>query len=252
MYTSSEIEGKSFFTLVDSKERHRIEQEFQKAQLKEELMHSECPLIRKDGSPIWVEVFAVPYKEDLGKEQKYVFAIRNISELKELEEKLRFLSIHDPLTGLYNRAYFEDALQRYESERFNPLGLIVADIDGLKAVNDSLGHLIGDKLIKKAAEFLSSNFRESDIVARIGGDEFAVLIPNCSEEGWNQIIARMTHLKPPSLEEGPTLHISFGYTYRLNSDRTLNELFKEADHMMYEGKRRKSKEKNRASLPPKA
>jgi diguanylate cyclase (GGDEF)-like protein len=94
-------------------------------------------------------------------------------------EKLRYISFHDALTGLYNRGYFEEEMERLKSSRQFPVSIIACDLDDLKQINDSLGHDVGDQAIKAAANILRSNvFRKEDVVARIGGDEFVILLPN--------------------------------------------------------------------------
>ena len=83
----------------------------------------------------------------------------NVSQRKHFEEQLRYLSLHDRLTGLYNRNYFEEEIRRIESGRFSPTGLLVCDVDGLKLVNDTLGHDAGDKLLYSVARVIEKCFR---------------------------------------------------------------------------------------------
>ncbi|MHB8917084.1 MAG: PAS domain S-box protein, partial [Desulfocucumaceae bacterium] len=113
-------------------------------------------------------------------ESDVLVIVRDITERKKMERQLSFLSLHDPLTGLYNRAYFEQELRRLEDGRHTSAGIILCDVDGLKIVNDSLGHDAGDTLLAVTAGVIRTSFRGSDMVARIGGDEFAVLLSNCS------------------------------------------------------------------------
>ena len=104
------------------------------------------------------------------------FAIfRDITERKEIEVKLRYQSAHDVLTRLFNRFYFEEEMNRLENSRISPISIIVIDVDDLKSINDSQGHLTGDELLRSVARILKQSFRAEDMVARIGGDEFAVL-----------------------------------------------------------------------------
>jgi diguanylate cyclase (GGDEF)-like protein len=102
--------------------------------------------------------------------------IIDITEQKNNEDALKYLSFHDQLTDLYNRRYFEEEMTRLDTERQLPLAVIVADLNGLELANDTYGHAVGDKLIIAAAETLKNTCRSEDVVARWGGDEFAILL----------------------------------------------------------------------------
>jgi diguanylate cyclase (GGDEF)-like protein/PAS domain S-box-containing protein len=104
--------------------------------------------------------------------------IKDFTEYKETQEQLKFLSMHDILTGLYNRIYFEEELLRLNNSRYNPISVIMCDVDGLKLINDSMGHHKGDQLLIAAANVIRSCLRSSDVLARVGGDEFAFILPN--------------------------------------------------------------------------
>jgi diguanylate cyclase (GGDEF)-like protein len=104
-------------------------------------------------------------------------ANQEITQRKILENQLRHQSTHDILTGLYNRTFFEEELLRIEKSREFPVSIIVADVDDLKLVNDKQGHAVGDELLRHLSIVLQEVFRASDVVARIGGDEFVVLLP---------------------------------------------------------------------------
>ena len=101
-------------------------------------------------------------------------------ELNLNKQELQYICYHDAMTGLYNRAFFEVEMLRLEGIKAKNIGIVVIDLDGLKVVNDTLGHSIGDKLLLDAAKILIENVRDSDVVARIGGDEFVLLLPNCT------------------------------------------------------------------------
>ena len=106
-----------------------------------------------------------------------IVSMSDLTERKLYEQELQYMSLHDQLTGIYNRAFFSEEMQRLQKGRDFPITIIVADLNGLKFVNDTMGHHKGDELLKACAEVLESSLRSSDILARVGGDEFAVLLP---------------------------------------------------------------------------
>lgn len=163
--------------------------------------------------------------------------IVDITERKQAEEKLRYMSTHDPLTGLYNRAYFQEELERLEQGRQFPVSIVVADIDRLKYVNDNLGHAAGDELIIKAALTLRGAFRAEDVVARIGGDEFAVLLPLAGAEVVEEALRRVANKIASQTAEDhrPVLKMSFGAATAAKGDR-LEETLKLSDKRMYQNK----------------
>jgi diguanylate cyclase (GGDEF)-like protein len=167
-----------------------------------------------------------------------LISITDITARKKAEDYLKYLGTHDVLTGLYNRAYFEEELARLGRGRQFPVSLIVADVDGLKGVNDNRGHAEGDKLIRRAAEVLQASVRAEDIVTRIGGDEFAILLPATNSAAATQALARIHSLtelnnKYYSL---PALSLSLGAATG-EGGRNLNEVLRQADDQMYVEKR---------------
>lgn len=169
----------------------------------------------------------------------HVFVIiRNVTERRIMEDQLRYLSMHDALTGLYNRSYFKLETAHLEKQSHRPIGLIVGDIDGLKLVNDTLGHEAGDDLLIKAAHVLKESLRDCDFVARIGGDEFAAILYDCSTQGIEGVITRIKNNIVLLNSSNPTLplSISLGYAVRTDASMSLVELFKEADDNMYKEK----------------
>jgi len=117
--------------------------------------------------------------------------ISNITDRKMYEEKLRYISTHDVLTGLYNRAFYEAQLERLGKGRQYPIGVIVIDLDGLKDTNDAYGHEAGDRMICKASDVLKRVFRADDYVFRTGGDEFTILL---TETNYNELQLVVTRI----------------------------------------------------------
>ncbi|ACV64646.1 diguanylate cyclase and metal dependent phosphohydrolase [Desulfofarcimen acetoxidans DSM 771] len=169
-------------------------------------------------------------------EEEVLMIVREITKRKEMEQRLRYLSLHDSLTGLYNRTYFEQEMKRLSDKKHAPVGIIICDVDGLKLINDTLGHDRGDILIVNAANVLRSSFRSKDVIARIGGDEFAILLPNSSAPAVEKAYRRIHHSVNKYNKENPLimLNISVGYAVSTEESSDLNQIFKEADDKMYQ------------------
>ncbi|MBL8102618.1 MAG: sensor domain-containing diguanylate cyclase [Anaerolineales bacterium] len=119
-----------------------------------------------------------------GHEEDFSWAlvsIQDITSRKKAEEYLRYLGTHDAMTGLYNRAYFEETIIKLENQRKDPISIVVLDLNYLKRVNDILGHQAGDKLIRRTAEVITAAFGQEHVTARIGGDEFAAVLTDADE-----------------------------------------------------------------------
>lgn len=191
----------------------------------------------KDGKMI--HVFLQGFPVEFADGQAGIYALYNdISERKEKEAKIRYLSFHDELTGLYNRRYFENEIDRLNESRKLPISIIIGDLDNLKYINDNFGHKKGDQYIKKAAELISDNFRGEDIAARIGGDEFAVLL---SKTDYNNALKMCARIKASfkDCNEFKKLDISLGCATKNNSAQDLESVFVQADKKMYLEKKSK-------------
>ena len=160
----------------------------------------------------------------------------DISRRKKAERELMYMNYHDPLTGLYNRRFFEEELKRLDTERNLPISIIMADVNGLKLFNDAFGHAEGDKLLVKAAEIIRKELREDEIVARLGGDELVILLPRTDSEEAHSIVKRIrasiSNIRLKSIE----LSISFGWATKNSTDQDMNDILKNAEDYMYRNK----------------
>ena len=193
---------------------------------------------RSDDSLFFVEVSV---QQLAGEMQDVVaFIVRDVSERKEFEQKLRRVSFHDQLTGLYNRFFFEYEMERLKKEGKGPLAVLVCDVDGLKLVNDTLGHAAGDELLRAAAWVLRRSLREQDLLFRIGGDEFVAFLPDMEESGIGGVQKRIDGVIKEHNERALAwpLFISCGWSWRREAFLPLETMFREADDAMYSLKSR--------------
>lgn len=177
-------------------------------------------------------VYGLIFNKELAKELN-----DNLFESLRAKEVMKYRAEHDALTGIFNRIGFDEMISRLKKERF-PLAFALCDVDSFKTINDTYGHEVGDKILVKVAQVLNNAFRSSDIVFRIGGDEFAILLNNIAENQKNFIIRKIHNINdllqnpidslPPTTLSVGVAHSSSGY---------IDELFNRADKALYEVKK---------------
>jgi diguanylate cyclase (GGDEF)-like protein len=147
------------------------------------------------------------------------------------------MSFHDQLTGLYNKNFFNEEMKRLDTTRKLPISVVISDFNDLKKINDNYGHKTGDKFLKAYADILKKISRQEDIIARWGGDEFVILLPNTGEEKTKNLIDRIkSELKKIEISN-EKLSIAFGYAVKESNEQDIDEVFKKADQRMYKNKK---------------
>lgn len=164
------------------------------------------------------------------------------------EEEIRYFGFHDSLTGLYNREYVEEEIKRLNNGRQLPISVIIADVNGLKLINDTFGHDDGDKLLKKIATTIDDACRQEDILGRWGGDEFLILLPMTSKKDVKNIIKRIkNHLEANTYKDIP-LSVAFGFASKEVKEVTMHDVIDKADRMMYNNKTKEYKKNSEQML----
>jgi diguanylate cyclase (GGDEF)-like protein/PAS domain S-box-containing protein len=202
--------------------------------------------IHRLGHDVWVSSSASLVRDAQHRPLHFIFQIQDVTERKRAETAIQTLSLADELTGLYNRrGFLAFCKQHLNALRRTNKGVVIvyADLDGLKAINDSFGHKEGDRALVKTAELLKENFRSSDVLGRLGGDEFIMLAAVDPDGGMEKLISRLERKFESynALKTSPyNLSISLGVA-QLEPDGTqsLEDLMANADAAMYENKRRK-------------
>ena len=176
-----------------------------------------------------------------GSRSRFVYSESFHNKLFHIKDRQKIL-YRDKLTGLYNKNFFEEELARLDTKRQLPISIIMGDINGLKLINDAFGHKMGDSILQKAAEIMTASFREEDIICRVGGDEFVVLLPKTSEETALEIIERVKYKCEFNPLDYIRVNISLGAATKESEDTDIYEVLKKAENKMYFKKLKESKE----------
>jgi len=238
----------------DNEEQNKFCEEVLKAIFVSETIEMQRSLIAKLPSLVQVndKHIEVKYKMISTEESEQdnnilMLILSDITEKRKVEDQVIYLSYHDKLTSLYNRAYVESILPQLQSEASLPLSIIMADMNGLKLTNDVFGHDSGDKLLINASKVFLSCCRQSDIVARWGGDEFFLILPGASSTVCAKICERIKDLCSKVEPDPIELSVSLGATTSENLNTNLTSLMTVAENAMYSNKLIESK-RNREKI----
>ncbi len=191
---------------------------------------------RNTGEERFVHTYAVLNINEIDNSRKVIGSILDITDYKNAENEIKFLGDHDQLTGMYNRRYYDEVLTQINDSNSVPVTLIVADVNGLKLTNDAFGHKSGDALLKRVAEVLVNESRAGDTVARIGGDEFVLILPETNAKNAEEIIDRISLAVRNEKINNLIPSISVGYAVKENIYDNINDVYKKAEDEMYRHK----------------
>lgn len=193
-------------------------------------------LLSRQGDKHPIEDCAAPIIMESGEICGVVIVFSDSTAKREKMLEIEYLSYHDSLTGLYNRRFFEEEMRRNDVPRNMPISIIMADINGLKQINDSFGHPVGDELLKAAAQIIKKACRADDIVARLGGDEFVILLPQTSADDADMLVKRIkTDLRDERIM-GIPISLSFGYETKTQEQEAIYGVLNLAEDHMYRHK----------------
>lgn len=167
---------------------------------------------------------------------KIIGVIRDISEERNKQVELEYLNIHDYLTDLYNRPYYFEQFKHLDHKEFYPLGIMIMDVNGLKIINDAFGHAVGDKALKIIGKILKDVFTKNDVIARVGGDEFAALLPKTTPDKMQMYKEKINDLVRKQKIKNIELSLAIGYEIKNNPIEDVDELQRLAENRMFKHK----------------
>lgn len=242
-WTKNDAAGKHLedvFRIVSDGSADPVKNLFQDGKIA--VLESDTFLISKTGKCIPVESTAAPISDKSGAVRGAVLVFHDVTERKKKMEQIRYLGYHDQLTGLYNRAYFEQQMAKADIPESSPISLIMADVNGLKLTNDAFGHSAGDKLIYNTAQALKNSCRSDDFIFRIGGDEFVIILPRTHLQQAKALVKRIRNtIRDAQKDDSTYLSVSFGCAEKTLFTPTMEDVLRQAEDSMYREKLVESK-----------
>lgn len=242
-YSNDEVVGKNPKVLQGPDTDDNTREKIRAAMSSGDRIRTQILNYTKGGQPVWMDINIVPIFNESGKLAYFAAIERDLTEHKMLQSRLEILASTDALTGLPNRqAIMGKAKKEFgRAQRYSrPLSIVMIDVDHFKSINDQYGHATGDHVLTNVGHILGDSLRDSDVLARIGGEEFVLLLPDTPKANAEFVAERMrsqlanTTIKFEALELKITA--SFGVAEITSEDETLEQMLSRADHAMYDAK----------------
>ncbi|MFP4020583.1 MAG: PAS domain S-box protein [Halanaerobium sp.] len=232
-YRRSELIGQEVKDVVVLEDYIEREKFWNKIKSQKSIIYEKL-LISKNGKTFPVEITSQYFKYE-NKEYEFAF-VQDITERKEKEEEIKYLLYRDSLTGLYNRRFFEEEVRRLDTSKQLPISIITGDLNGLKIINDTYGHKKGDQMLIKTAGILKKVLRSEDILARHGGDEFTILLPQTANDQAEKIVERIKEEAKKTTIAAIPISIGLGTAAKTESSQNIWDILQQADNNMYKNK----------------
>ncbi|MFW6298702.1 MAG: HD domain-containing phosphohydrolase [Bacillota bacterium] len=228
----------SIFTMMNFKTKAPTKDPIEAVLKKRQQVQLEHDTVLKnhDGKELFIEDSSSPIYGKNGDLIGAVLVFRDVSRQKDREKKILHISYHDYLTGIPNRRYFQETLGTMNTPEHYPLAVVMMDLNALKVINDAYGHEQGNKALKAVAKALKAVKRTEDFIARIGGDEFAMVLPNADETTMSTVKTRLDKFISDITIGGVELTLAFGYAFKHDEKSRIREIIKEAEDQMYKNK----------------
>lgn len=237
-YSKQEVLGQHFndvFTLIDEETKLALPSPVDRVLNDHSIHHidNSISLITKHGKEKCIEDSAAPIFNKKNELTGVVLVFRDTTEAKHKQKEIEYLSLHDYLTGLYNRRFFAKKLVELDNDSYYPMGLMMIDVNGLKILNDAYGHETGDKALTLVANTLSDLFENTGIVSRVGGDEFTIIIPNTKETQMEKYQSKIKQLFNQKAIRSIPLSVAVGYTLKKSNKSSISDTLRDAEDRMY-------------------
>ncbi len=236
-YTKSEVLNNNVISYKDMivlEYREKVMKTEVKSRERNQTCQVEYELVRKDGKRVWVWEKGKAFLHD--GEWFIEGFLMDITNRKQYEENILYTSKHDFLTGLPNRRFFDEVIKKLDKPKYHPLLIAMIDIDGLKLINDTYGHKIGDQVIREVAVLLKDCCGDTSFIARVGGDEFLIISPNTSVETFkkkrNNLLLKIAEIKIKDIQ----LSLSFGIAIKTNTSEDIEDVITNAENNLYANK----------------